>query len=81
MLPRWTAGSPRSTDAESSEALMEKCVGFDIDNHKTIACVVQKEPKEQADTFPSKVEALRRFLLQREKEGNHTAYAANISRA
>jgi transposase len=46
---------------------MDKFVGFDIDNHKTIACVVQKGQKERFATLSSKVEAMREFL-QREKE-------------
>ena len=36
---------------------MDKFIGFDIDNKKTIACVVQKGGKDRFATLPSEVEA------------------------
>jgi hypothetical protein len=41
---------------------MEKFIGFDIDNSKTVACVVQEDQKDRFATLPSQVEALRQFL-------------------
>jgi len=52
---------------------MDKFVGFDIDNNKTVACVVQKGRKERFATLPSKVEAMREFL-QREKQQDDTVH-------
>ena len=49
---------------------MDKFIGFDIDNKKTLACVVQKGRKERLASLPSKVEALRAFR-QQEKGGAH----------
>jgi hypothetical protein len=53
---------------------MDKFIGFDIDNQKAVACVVQEGHKERFATLPSNVEALRKFLPQ-EKQDNHTVQA------
>jgi transposase len=52
---------------------MEKFIGFDIDNKKTVACVVQKGQKDRFATLPSQVQALRQFL-QHEKEKGHQVH-------
>jgi transposase len=52
---------------------MDKFIGFDIDNQKAVACVVQEGHKERFATLPSNVEALRKFLPQ-EKQDNHTVH-------
>ena len=53
-----------TVDAALLEAITEKSIGFDIDNKKTIACVVQKGRRERSATLPSKVEAMPEFLQQ-----------------
>jgi transposase len=52
---------------------MDKFIGFDIDNKKTIACVVHKGGKDRFATLPSKVEAMRGFL-QQEKGKDHQVH-------
>jgi len=52
---------------------MDKFIGFDIDNKKTVACVVQKGQKDRFATLPSTVQAMRKFL-QHEKEEGHPVH-------
>jgi hypothetical protein len=76
------AGPPEARNEQMlhrMEALMEKFVGFDIDSHKTIACVVQKGRKDRLATFPSKVEAMRKFLQQEKKEDQRVHLTFEIS--
>lgn len=52
---------------------MDKFIGFDIDNKKTVACVVQEGQKDRFATLPSTVQAMRKFL-QQEKEERHPVH-------
>ena len=40
---------------------MDKFIGFDIDSNKTVACVVQKGPKDRFATLLSTVQAIRQL--------------------
>ena len=41
---------------------MDKYIGFDIDDKKTVACVVQKDEKDVYETMPTDVEVMRAWL-------------------
>ena len=41
---------------------MEKYIGFDIDDKKTVACVVQKGKKDRYDTMRTDVSVMKRWL-------------------
>ena len=48
---------------------MDKYIGFDIDDKKTVVCVVQSGKKEIYDTIPTDVAAMRRWLKRERKRG------------
>jgi len=43
---------------------MDKYIGFDIDDKKTVACMVQTGKKDQYQTFPTEPAAMRAYLAQ-----------------
>jgi len=47
---------------------MDKYIGFDIDDKKTVACVVQKGKKDKYATFATGIEQMRKFLTT-ERQG------------
>ena len=46
---------------------MEKYIGFDIDDKKTVACVVQKGKKDRYDTMRTDVAVMKRWLARQRK--------------
>jgi transposase len=46
---------------------MEKYIGFDIDDKKTVACVVQDGKKDSYDTIPTDVAMMRHWLKEQRK--------------
>ena len=46
---------------------MEKYIGFDIDDKKTVACVVQKGKKDRYDTMRTDVSVMRHWLEKQRK--------------
>jgi len=58
---------------------MNKYIGFDIDNKKTVACVVQKGRRELYQTFGSDIESMRRFLKKQKRPGCRIELAFEIS--
>ena len=51
----------------SGGSIMEKYIGFDIDDKKTVACVVQKNKKDRYDTMRTDVSVMRRWLEKQRK--------------
>ncbi len=47
---------------------MDKYIGFDIDDKKTVACTVQKGKKDKYATFATGIEQMKRFL-KTERQG------------
>ena len=41
---------------------MDKCIGFDIDSNKTVACVVEKGKKERYATMRTAIPAMKQYL-------------------
>ena len=48
--------------------LMDKYIGFDIDDKKTVACIVQKGKKDKYATFATGIEQMKEFLKS-ERQG------------
>ena len=46
---------------------MDKYIGFDVDDKKTVACVVQNGQKDRFATLPTEIERMKAFL---QEEGN-----------
>ena len=46
---------------------MDKYIGFDIDDKKTVVCVVQKGKKDIYDTIPTDLGTLRSWLEYQRK--------------
>ena len=44
--------------------MMEQYIGFDIDDKKTVACVVQKGKKDRYDTMRTDVEVMKQWLMK-----------------
>jgi transposase len=47
-----------------SEALKDKYIGFDIDDKKTVACVIEKGKKERYQKLDTDIKAMRTYLKQ-----------------
>ena len=48
---------------------MDKYIGFDIDDKKTVACIVQQGEKDMYETIPTDVECMKK-LLQNHRKGS-----------
>lgn len=48
---------------------MDQYIGFDIDDKKTVACIVQEGKKEIFDTIPTDVAKLQAWLTQQRRRG------------
>lgn len=48
---------------------MDKYIGFDIDNKKTVACVVQKGQKDKFTTLKTDIELMKKFLQKQHNPG------------
>ena len=46
---------------------MDKYIGFDIDDKKTVACVVQEGKKDVYETVPTDVELMRAWLRKQRR--------------
>jgi len=46
---------------------MDKYIGFDVDDKKTVACIVQKDKKDIYDTIPTDPEAMVKWLRRQRK--------------
>ena len=46
---------------------MDQYIGFDIDDKKTVACVVQKGKKDRYDTMRTDVSVMKRWLEKQRK--------------
>ena len=46
---------------------MDKYIGFDIDDKKTVACVVQEGKKDVYETVPTDVELMRCWLKKQRR--------------
>ena len=49
---------------------MDKYIGFDIDDKKTVACVVQKGKKDLYDTMLTDIKEMRCRLKEQRKPGD-----------
>ena len=58
---------------------MSKYIGFDIDDKKTVACVVEKNRREIYETIGSDIESMRRFLKRQRDSGCRIELAFEIS--
>lgn len=52
---------------------MDKYIGFDIDDKKTVACVVQKGKKDKYATFATGIEQMKKFL-KTERQGRQKVH-------
>jgi hypothetical protein len=60
-------------------AIMEKYIGFDIDDKKTVACVAQKGKKDRYDTIRTDVSVMKRWLEKQRKPGTKLHLTFEVS--
>ena len=58
---------------------MDKYIGFDIDDKKTVACVVQGGQKDRFDTLKTDIQHFRQFLIEEGKGGYRVHLTFEIS--
>lgn len=58
---------------------MDKYIGFDIDDKKTVACVVQKGKKDKYATLRTDIEQMKKFLRAESKAGEKLHLTFEIS--
>ena len=58
---------------------MDKYIGFDIDDKKTVACIVQNGKKDIYDTIPTDVAKLRAWLEYQRKPGDKLNLTFEVS--
>jgi transposase len=58
---------------------MSKYIGFDMDDKKTVACVVEKGKRDVYETIGSDLESMRRFLTKEKQDGCCIELAFEIS--
>lgn len=58
---------------------MDKYIGFDIDDKKTVACIVQKDKKDIYDTIPTDVATMRDWLKSQRKPGDKLNLTFEVS--
>ena len=58
---------------------MEKYIGFDVDDKKTVACLVQMGKKDVYATIPTEVAALKRWLQKQRKCGGRLNLTFEVS--
>ena len=56
-----------------------KYIGFDIDDNKTVACVVQRGKKDRFATIKTDIEEMKRFLCDQRKGGEKLHLTFEIS--
>jgi len=61
------------------ETLMDKYIGFDIDNKKSVACVVQKGEKDRYTTFTTDIGQMKSFLQQQCRSGEKLNLTFEVS--
>jgi len=59
--------------------LMDKYIGFDIDDNKTVACVVQKGKKDRFTTIKTEIAQMKQFLCDQRKGGEKLHLTFEIS--
>jgi hypothetical protein len=60
-------------------AIMEKYIGFDIDDKKTVACVAQKGKKDRYDTMRTDVSVMKRWREKQRKPGTKLHLTFEVS--
>ena len=58
---------------------MSKYIGFDMDDKKTVACVVEKGKRDVYKTIGSDIESMRRFLKKEKQAGCRIELAFEVS--
>ncbi len=58
---------------------MDKYIGFDIDNKKSVACVVQKGEKDRYTTFTTDIGQMKSFLQQQCRSGEKLNLTFEVS--
>lgn len=58
---------------------MDKYIGFDIDDKKTVACVVQKGKKDKYTTFNTDIQQMKKFLKMQRQKGQNLHLTFEIS--
>ncbi len=58
---------------------MDQYIGFDIDDKKTVACVVQKGKKDIYDMMPTEVPVMRHWLEKQRNSGNKLHLTFEVS--
>jgi len=58
---------------------MDKYIGFDVDDKKTVACVVQQGKKDIYQTLPTEVEAMKCWLKKQRKAGEKLHLTFEVS--
>jgi len=58
---------------------MDKYIGFDIDNKKTVACVVEKGKKDAYATLPTDIDAMKKYLIEQGRRGDAVHLTFEIS--
>jgi len=58
---------------------MDKYIGFDIDDKKTVACVVQKGKKDKYTTFKTDIQQMKNFLKMQRQKGRNLHLTFEIS--
>lgn len=58
---------------------MSKYIGFDIDDKKIVACVVEKGKSDVYETIGSDIDSMRRFLKRQKQAGSRIELAFEIS--
>jgi len=58
---------------------MEKYIGFDIDDKKTVACIIQKGKKERYKKISTDIKSMREFLKQQNTPGSRVHLTFEVS--
>lgn len=58
---------------------MDKYIGFDIDDKKTVACIIQKGQKDRYKTIQTDIESMREFLQQQKTPGSRVHLTFEVS--
>ncbi len=58
---------------------MDKYIGFDIDDKKTVACVIEKGKKDEFTTMPTDIEAMKKYLIEQGRNGHNVHLTFEVS--
>ena len=60
---------------------MDEYIGFDVDDKKTISCIITADRKEVYDTIPTTMESLQQWLKKQRQAGDRLFLTFEVSGA